>query len=78
MGTVELKKKLVAEINLSSNKELLEEMYRLLNQDNEAEVFKLSQSQKDAITEAREQVRNGQFFTDEQVNDEMEEWLKGK
>ncbi|MBN7812805.1 hypothetical protein J0A68_17755 [Algoriphagus sp. H41] len=78
MGTVELKKKLVAEINLSSNKELLEEMYRLLNQDNEAGVFKLSQSQKKAVTEAREQVRNGQFFTDEQVNDEMEEWLKGK
>lgn len=66
------------EINLSSNKELLQEMYRLLNQDNEAEVFRLSQSQKDAITQAREQVRNGQFFTDEQVNDEMEAWLKGK
>ncbi|OOG77838.1 hypothetical protein [Algoriphagus sp. A40] len=78
MGTAELKKKLVAEINLSSNRELLEEMYNFLNQDNDAEVFKLNPVQKAAIAEARGQVRNGEFFTDDQVNKEIEEWLNKK
>ena len=78
MRTVEVKKMLIEKINLSSNKNLLEEMYNFLNHDNDAELYKLSQAQKDAIAEGREQIKNGQFLTNDQVNDEIEEWLKGK
>lgn len=78
MRTVEVKKMLIEKINLSSNKNLLEEMYNFLNQDNDAELYKLSKAQKDAIAEGREQIKNGQFLTNDQVNDEIEEWLKGK
>lgn len=35
MKTIEIKKKLINEINLSKNKGLLEEFYRFLNLENE-------------------------------------------
>ena len=78
MRTVEIRKRLIEEINLSSNKNLLEEMYNFLNHDNDAELYRLSNDQKDAIAESREQIKNGQFFTNDQVNNEIDEWLKGK
>ncbi len=78
MRTVDIRKRLIEEINLSSNKNLLEEMYNLLNHDNDADLYKLNKEQKAAISEGREQIKNGKFFTNEQVNDEIEEWLKEK
>ena len=78
MKTVDIRKRLIEEINLSSNKNLLEEMYNFLNRDNDADLYKLNQFQKDAIAEGREQIKNGQFLTNEQVNHDIEEWLKEK
>ncbi|MBS7787669.1 hypothetical protein KIH23_10200 [Flavobacterium sp. CYK-55] len=78
MRTVEIRKRLIEEINLSSNKNLLEEMYNFLNHDNDANLFKLTKVQKEAIAEAREQIKNGQYMTNDQVNNEIEEWLKEK
>jgi hypothetical protein len=78
MRTVEIRKKLIEEINLSSNKNLLKEMYNFLNHDNEADLYKLSNAQKAAIEEGRDQIKNGQFLTNEQVNRDIEEWLKEK
>jgi len=78
MRTVEIRKKLIEKINLSNNKNLLEEMYSFFNNDNDAELYKLNEDQKKVIAEGRNQVKNGQFFTNDQVNNEIEEWLKGK
>lgn len=79
MRTVEIRKRLIEEINLSSNKNLLEEMYNFLNHDNEIEnIYKLSKEQKRAIAESREQVKNGQFLTNEEVDSEIEEWLRNR
>ncbi len=79
MRTVELRKKLIEEIQQSSNKGLLEEMYHFLNQDNEVgSLYKLSQSQKAAIEEARIQVKNGEFYSDTEVNSEIDRWLEDK
>ncbi len=76
METAELRKKLIMEINLSNNKNLLEEMYNFLNHDNDIDLYKLNNDEKDAILEAREQIKNGEVFTNEQVNKEIDEWLK--
>lgn len=79
MRTVEIRKRLIEEINMSSNKNLLEEMYNFLNHDNSVEsIYRLNADQKAAIAESREQVRNGQCFTDDEINSEIEELLKGK
>jgi hypothetical protein len=39
------------------------------------EVYKLSNEQKSAIAEARQQIKGGQFLSDEQANNEIDEWL---
>lgn len=76
MKTIEIKKKLINEINLSKNKNLLEEFYRFLNLENEIEeTYQLNVEQKSAIAEAREQIKNGDYLTSEQANHEIDEWL---
>lgn len=76
MKTVEIKKKLINEINLSKNKNLLEEFYRFLNLENEIEeTYKLNSEQKFAIAEARKQIKNDDYLTNEQANQEIDEWL---
>ena len=79
MRTIEIRKRLIEEINSSSNKDLLEEMYNFLNKDNATEnLYKLSRSQKLAIQKGREQIKNGQSFTNDEVNSEIEKWLNEK
>ncbi|MGB0880654.1 MAG: hypothetical protein ACPGTO_08815 [Polaribacter sp.] len=76
MKTVEIKKKLINEIKISKNKNLLEEFYCFLNLENEIqETYKLSEEQNFAIAEAQEQIKNGDFLTNEQANQEVDEWL---
>ena len=60
MKTVEIRKKLIDEIN-SNNKNLLEELYNYLNQENKIqETYKMSKEQNLA-KEAREQIKNGDY-----------------
>lgn len=76
MKSMEIKKKLIDEINLSKNKNLLEEFYYFLNLENEIqETYKLNAEQKSAITEAREQIKKDHYLTSEQANQEIDEWL---
>ena len=78
MKTGEIRNKLIAQIRLSSNNSLMEEMYNLLNIDNEVDVYELNNEQKAAILEARQQIKDGQFFTNDQVNEEITKWLDEK
>ena len=76
MKTMEIKKKLINEINLSNNKSLLEEFYRFINLENEIQdVFHLNAEQLIAIEEAREQIKNGDYLTNDIANQEIDEWL---
>ncbi|MFD0798243.1 hypothetical protein ACFQZJ_12295 [Maribacter chungangensis] len=76
MKTIEIKRKLINEINLSKNKKLFEEFYCFLNLENEIEeTYKLNSKQKSAITKAREQIKNGDCLTNEQANQEIDESL---
>lgn len=77
MKTFEIKKKLIEEINLSDNSELLEEFYRFLNLENEIqEIYKLSEEQNTAIAEARNQIKLGNCLTNKQANQEIDKWLE--
>jgi hypothetical protein len=76
MSTVELRKKLIDKIQKTDNEPLLEEAYRLLERETEGfEIYKLNEEQKNAVEEGREQIRRGQFLTNDQANDEIDEWL---
>jgi GTP-binding protein EngB required for normal cell division len=75
-----LKTKLIDKINSTNDKELLKEVYRLLEMDfdDQDEVYKLSKEQKAAIREAKKQIKQGDFLTDEESNKVTEAWLKRK
>ena len=76
MSTIELKKRLIDKIQKTENEGLLEEAYRLLElETSDIEIYKLSDNRKLIVEESRQQIKNGQFLTDEQANKEIDEWL---
>lgn len=77
MSTPELRKRLIDKIQTTENENLLREASRLLDLETEdLEVYKLHPAQKEAIAEAREQIKSGQFLTHQQASSEIDEWLK--
>ena len=76
MKKVEIKKKLIEEINSSTNMDLLEEFYHFLNLENEIqETYKLDDEQRSAISEARDQIKNSNCLSNEEANKEIEKIL---
>lgn len=76
MRTEELKKRLIDKIQKTDDYSLLEEAFRVLRLESEdMEVYNLSEDQKNAVNEARQQIKNGQFLTDDEANKEINEWL---
>jgi len=76
MSTVELRKKLIERISNTDDEKLLEEAFRLLEMNNDFDIYKLNQNQKEAIEEARGQVKRGKYLADDQANKDIDEWLK--
>ena len=75
MTVIELRKRLIGKINATENNELLEEMYRLItNEEIANSIYKLSE-QSLAIEEAQRQFKNGQFLNSEKADNEIDEWL---
>jgi len=76
MSTVELRKRLIDKIQKTENKDLLEEASRLLELEmDNIEVYKLTDDQRKAVQDGREQIKKGKYLTDEQANKETDEWL---
>ena len=76
MSTIELRKLLIEKIQLTDDDKLLEEASRLLEIDiEEPDVYILNDKQKEAIEEGRKQIINGEYLTDEESNNEIDEWL---
>ena len=76
MEALEIKRKLIEEINSSNNKGLLEELYHFLNLENNfQETYKLSDDQKMIIEEARAQIKKGDYLTNDEANENIDQWL---
>lgn len=76
MSTTELRKRLIDKIQKTDNENILQEAYRLLELEAEdIDVYKLSDEQRRAITEARQQIKGGQFLTNDQADKEIDGWL---
>lgn len=76
MSTIELRKRLIEKIQKTENEELLQEAYRLLDIEiDDAEIYTLNTDQKKVIDEAMQQIKTGQFITEQQANKEIDEWL---
>jgi hypothetical protein len=78
MATPTLKERLIEKIQQSDNETLLNEVSRLMDAEAADDaVYELNDAQKQAIATAQQQVRQGQYLTDEQANKEIDEWLNG-
>jgi hypothetical protein len=76
MTVKELKKRLIGKIDQTDNNELLEEMYRLIaNEETGDDIYELSVEQINAVEEGQLQYKNGRFLTEEQADKDIEEWL---
>ena len=65
------------EIKNSEDYQVLEEVYKLLNLESESfEVFKFSERQEKSILKAKQQIKNGDFLTEEEANKEIDKWLE--
>lgn len=77
MSTIELRKKVIEKISKTEDENLLGEVYRLLELENETiEVYKLDSIQKRKISAARHQIRKQQSLTEKEANKEISAWLK--
>lgn len=77
MSTTELKQILISKIQASDDDNLIKEANRLFEIDQQdAPIYMVSESEREAITEARQEIDRGEYFTDEQANRLIEEWLK--
>lgn len=76
MTGYELKQRLIGKIKQIENNELLEEMYRLItNDETDNNIYVLSDEQLNAVQEGQLQYLNGQFITEDQADKDIEEWL---
>lgn len=77
MTTIDIRKKLISKINKTKDSQLLEEMYRLIeNEEVDDSILYLSNEQKKVVKEAQSQYRNGKTISNADANNEVDEWLK--
>jgi len=78
MSTAELKEKLIAQINDTDNDELLSEISTMLYVESKSVngVYQMSVAEREAVEDGLNQIRNGQWISDEEANRQIEEWLR--
>ena len=78
MSTLELRKQLISKIQITEDEEILEALLKMLEFElNHSKVYHLNKFQKDAITIAKQQIVNGEVYTEEEANKLTDEWLNG-
>jgi len=75
MSTTELKKEVYKHLE-NVDDHFLIDVLALLKFDLSDDIYHLSSMQKSAIDEARMQIKRGQTFTNNQVNEDVKKWLK--
>jgi hypothetical protein len=76
MSTAELKIDLINQITLIRDKARLKELLHLLKFQEDSSVYITSDDEKSAVFEARLEIEKGELSSDEEVQKEINEWLK--
>ena len=78
MSTAELKEKLIAQINGTDNDELLSEISTMLYIESKSVngVYQMSEAEREAVEDGLNQIKNGQWISNEEANRQIEEWLR--
>jgi hypothetical protein len=75
--TAEIKKNLISRIKDSKDLNFLNALQTIFDSSEQA-LFQLSSEQQSAVQTGRDEIKNGQFFKNEEVISEMKQWLKKK
>lgn len=68
MSTVELQNQLISKIQITMDEDILENVLRFLEfETSKDEVYAFNEAEEQAIEKARQQVKNGQFYSDEEL-----------
>ena len=74
---VELKERLIEQIRATTDPEILKEVDRLLGiYHDDSDSYKLSPDQAQAVEEAQNQIKQGDFPPNEEANKATQEWLE--
>ncbi|MDO5615522.1 MAG: hypothetical protein Q4G16_04980 [Cruoricaptor ignavus] len=75
---LELKLELINKITELKEIRIIKELKKLLDFELSEEVFQLSENQLNRIEKARSEYSKGESFTNDKVEQEIEEWLSEK
>jgi hypothetical protein len=76
MTEIEIKKRLIGKISRLKNEYLLQELYRLVeNEESKTDIYKFSEEELNAINEAMNQYRSGNILNSDEADKEIDEWL---
>jgi len=78
MTTVELKDILFHKIAAIDDKSFLSAIKTIIDSKSETIIYKLTPEQKKRIKSSQDQIARGEFLTNEQVESEIDRWLKEK
>ena len=76
MNISDLKLELILQISNLNDKMKLEEILDLLKFQTESSIYEVSEEEKLAIIEAKNQILNNNVLSNNVVNEEINEWLK--
>ncbi|MBU2555511.1 MAG: hypothetical protein K9G61_09945 [Bacteroidales bacterium] len=76
MSTLELKNILIKKISEINDNSFLEAIMTIIDSKLDSKIYHLTTQQKDAIIESKRQVADGEVFSNDQINQEFQEWLK--
>ena len=78
MTTIELKNILIHRIAGINDKSFLSSIHTLIETRSGSSIYQTTAEQRIKILEGRNQIANGESFTNEQVEMEIDQWLKEK
>ena len=78
MTTIELKVILVHKIAAINDKSFLAAMNTIIDTKSEKLIYKTTPEQRQAIKEGQDQIARGESFTNDQVEAEIDKWLREK
>ncbi len=75
MTTHELKDILIQKISAINDKSFLSAIKVIIDAKSEKLIYRTNPEQKEIINEGREQIRKGEYLTNDQVESEVDKWL---
>ncbi|WCM43310.1 hypothetical protein MG290_06520 [Flavobacterium sp. CBA20B-1] len=73
---LQLKLEIISRITELKEVRVIKEIKKILAFELEESLYELSTDQKNRVAEARKEYRNGDYITNEEAENEIDQWLK--